>query len=157
MRQCPLSSSPASIGLGALHPALAEPIARALSCALPCHGATLFGCFSAKMLATEANSTHGIWPAGFWPTLDSSKGAYPMSRITCSQGGHLISKAFSSAWTPRHLCLPASWRASQRQCNPRKPYFQCISVRAGWQAQQGLHSYEGFNSNCMEQAEGELL
>ena len=49
--------------LGALHPALAEPIARALSCALPCHGATLFGRFSAKMLATEANSTHGIWPA----------------------------------------------------------------------------------------------
>ena len=54
--------SPASIGLGALHPALAEPIAGALSCALPCHGATLFGCFSAKMLATEANSARGIWP-----------------------------------------------------------------------------------------------
>ena len=54
--------SPASIGLGALHPALAEPIARASSCALPCHGATLFGCFSAEMLATEASSTRGIWP-----------------------------------------------------------------------------------------------
>ena len=37
-----------------VHPALAQPIARALSCALPCHGATLFGCFSAEMLATEA-------------------------------------------------------------------------------------------------------
>ena len=47
----PESCSPPSIGLGALHPALAE------------HGATLFGCFSAKMLATEASSTHGIWPA----------------------------------------------------------------------------------------------
>ena len=34
-----------------------------VSCALPCHGATLFGYFSAKMLATEAISTHGIWPA----------------------------------------------------------------------------------------------
>ena len=58
----PESSSPASIGLGALHPALAEPIARALSCALPCPGAALFGCFSAEMLATEANSARGIWP-----------------------------------------------------------------------------------------------
>ena len=39
-----------SLGLGALHPALAESNARALICALPCHGATLFGCFSAKCL-----------------------------------------------------------------------------------------------------------
>ena len=35
---------------------------------------------------------------------------YPMSGIICSQGGHLMSgqmaKAFSSAQTPRHLCLP---------------------------------------------------
>ena len=31
--------------------------ARALSCALPCPGGTRFGCFSAEMLATEANST----------------------------------------------------------------------------------------------------
>ena len=33
-----------------------------------------------------------------------------MSRITCSQGGHRktgqLAKAFSSAQTPRHLCLP---------------------------------------------------
>ena len=34
----------------------------ASSCALPCHGATLFGGFSAEMLATEASSTRGIWP-----------------------------------------------------------------------------------------------
>ena len=37
-------------------------------------------------------------------------GVYPMSGIMCSQGGHLITgqmaKAFSSAYTPRHLCLP---------------------------------------------------
>ena len=52
MRQCPPPECcrPASLGLGALHPALAEPNARALICALPGHGATLFGCFSAKCL-----------------------------------------------------------------------------------------------------------
>ena len=32
----------------------------------------------------------------------------------------------------------------------RKLYFQCISVRAGWQAQLGLHSSKGFDSDCME-------
>ena len=42
--------------------------------------------------------------------LHPRPGVYPMSGIICSQGGHLIAgqmaKAFSSAYTPRHLCRP---------------------------------------------------
>ena len=40
--------------------------------------------------------------------LHPRPGVYPISGIICSQGGHLMArqmaKAFSSAYTPRHLC-----------------------------------------------------
>ena len=41
--------------------------------------------------------------------------------------------------SPFVLCL-ASWRASSRQCSPKRPYFLCILAKAGLQAQLGLHS-----------------
>ena len=123
-----------------IHDSRCESIAglwcRALSCAFSCHGATLFGCFSAKCLQRKltllmvfgllwllaysglelrraprllmSNSKTAI--AVREACLHPRPGVYPMSGIICSQGGHLISgqmaKAFSSAWTPRHLCLP---------------------------------------------------
>ena len=66
-----------------------------------------------------------------------SPGVYPMSGIICSQGGHLIAeqmaKAFSSAWTPRHLCLPGILASLLKAVQSKKALFQCISVRAGWQ------------------------
>ena len=70
-------------------------------------------------------------------------GVYPMSGIMCSQGGHRkagqMAKAFSSAQTPRHLCLPGIL-ASLLKTVQSKTYFLCTSARAEWQAQLGLHS-----------------
>ena len=74
-----------------------------------------------------------------------------MSGIICSQGGHLISgqmaKEFSSAWTSPFV---PSWRASQKQCNPRKPHFQCISVKEDCKLNWGCTVHKGFNLDCME-------
>ena len=56
--------------------------------------------------------------------LHPRPGVYPMSGIICSQGGHLISgqmaKAFSSAWTPRHLCLPGILTSLLRAVQSKK-------------------------------------
>ena len=57
---------------------------------------------------------------------------YPMSGIICSQGGHLISGQMAKAFFLLHRLLAicaclASWRASSRQCSPKRPHFPCIS------------------------------
>ena len=69
-QQIELLTAHTGLGLGALHPALAKPNARALICDFPCHGAKLFGCFSAKCLQPKPAllMVFGL----FWPTLDSS-------------------------------------------------------------------------------------
>ena len=122
----PECCSPASLGLGALHPALAEPNARALICALPCHGATLFGCFSAKCLQPKLAllMVFGLlWLLAYSglelrraprllmsdsetaiavvreACLHPRPGVYPMSGIICSQGGHLISGQMAKAFS----------------------------------------------------------
>ena len=60
----------------------------------------------APMMDISAPAIAVIREACFHPR----PGVYPMSGIIWSQGGHLMSgqmaKAFSSAYTPRHLCLP---------------------------------------------------
>ena len=58
------------------------------------------------------------------PCFHPRPGAYPMSGIMCSQGGHRIAgqmaKAFSSAYTPRHLCLPGIFTSLLRTVQSRK-------------------------------------
>ena len=57
-------------------------------------------------------------------SLHPSPEIYPMSGIICSHGGHRISgqiaKAFSSAYTPLHLCRPGNLTSLLRAAQSKK-------------------------------------
>ena len=58
-----------------------------------------------------------------------------MSGIMCSQGGHRIAgqmaKAFSSAYTPRHLCLPGIFTSLLRTVQSRKALLPVFLSEGG--------------------------